>query len=79
VLTTASKARFDRCPSPASDTYLAKLALYQLTEQHLGILQERRVKAFGEPVMDRREEIACFGHGVGDGPGAIAAVVCAQR
>ena len=55
------------------------LALYQPTERHLGILQDRRVKAFGEPVMDAREEIACFGHGVGDGPGAIAAVVCAQR
>src|SRR5215467_14354986 len=30
----------------------------QLVEQRLGLLQHRRVEAFGEPVVDRRQQIA---------------------
>ena len=32
----------------------------QLTEQSLGLLQIERVKAFGEPAVDRSEKIACL-------------------
>src|SRR5215467_12147055 len=33
----------------------------QLVEQRLGILEDRRVEAFGEPAVDWREEITGFG------------------
>src|SRR5262249_21695323 len=33
----------------------------QLIEQRFGVLQDGRVEAFGEPVVDRREEITGFG------------------
>src|SRR5262252_6748393 len=33
----------------------------QLVEQRLGILQDRCVEAFGEPVVDRREQFAGLG------------------
>jgi hypothetical protein len=33
----------------------------ELLEQRLGFLQDRRVEPFGEPSVDRREEIARFG------------------
>jgi hypothetical protein len=33
----------------------------QLVEEHLRVLQDRRVGAFGEPVVDRREKIVGLG------------------
>ena len=33
----------------------------QLVQQRLGLLQHRRVEAFGEPVVDRREKVTSFG------------------
>jgi hypothetical protein len=35
-------------------------SLRQLVEQHLGLLEVRRVEALGEPALDRREEVAGF-------------------
>ena len=33
----------------------------QLIQQRLRLLQDRRVEAFGEPAIDRREQIMCLG------------------
>jgi hypothetical protein len=33
----------------------------QIVEQRLGVLKDRHVEAFGEPAVDRCEEIAGFG------------------
>src|SRR3954454_1337174 len=32
----------------------------QFIEQRLGFLQDRRIEAFGEPTVDRRDQIASF-------------------
>ena len=38
-----------------------RIASSELVEQRLGVLEHRRVEAFGEPVMDRRQQIVSFG------------------
>jgi hypothetical protein len=48
---TASSAQ--RKPSCSSGT--------QLIEQRLGLLEHRRIEAFGKPVVDGREQIASLG------------------
>jgi hypothetical protein len=37
-----------------------RLSSVQLIEQRLGLLQVKRVEAFGEPTIDRREKITGF-------------------
>jgi hypothetical protein len=59
--TSEGDTQEDRGPVVRLITRQAREISRQLIEQRLGLLQHWRVEAFGEPVVDRREQIMGFG------------------
>src|SRR6266566_2909456 len=56
-----AKGVFDQAWLSGADVVRLATRLRQLIEQHLRFFEIRRVEAFGEPAVDRREKVAGFG------------------